>query len=277
VKWTCLLSVLLCFAGSAAARNPVSAGANNVKANAVEEDWDFYPARVDDEPASIYLNLALARIAPKSAQPNMAYVRVKMRQPRPDGLSSDEEFGTLSAIEDALVEAVSTSGNSTFAGRNTSSGNRDFYFYTADPAAFALSVRKAMARVPAYQFEIGGRQDPKWTAYFEFLYPSADDLERIGSRRIRDNLASRGDDLSKPRKVQHLAYLPSVEKAEELRDHLLTQGFKVGEPEIEAGTVTLSFERTDAPERIDELVVAIARRVRELGGEYDGWGCEVTS
>lgn len=238
-------------------------------------EWDFYLLRVDNKPASIYLDLALARTAPVSTEPNMAYVRVRMRRPRPDGLSSHDEFQTLSDLEDVLIDGVARKDTTTYAGRNTSGGNRDFYFYTADPTAFAESVKRAMARMPEYQFEVGGRLDPSWKVYFDFLYPSADDLERILNRRVNDSLTANGDDLSKPRTIDHLAYLPSVGAAETLRDYLRKQGFVVGEPKVEGSSIGLSFERINAPDQMDDVVIPIARRVRDLGGDYDGWGCEV--
>ncbi len=238
-------------------------------------NWDFYPLRVDNEPASIYLDLALAQTAPVSAEPNMAYVRVRMRRPRPDGLSSDEEFQTLSDLEDLLIDGIARKDTTTYAGRNTSGGNRDFYFYTADPTTFAESAKRAMARKPEYQFEIGGRLDPSWKVYFDFLYPSADDLQRILNRRVNDSLTVHGDDLSKPRTIDHLAYLPSVGAAETLRDYLRKQGFAVGEPKVEGSSIGVSFERINAPDQMDDVVIPIARRVRDLGGDYDGWGCEV--
>lgn len=241
----------------------------------MSEDWDFYPLRVDNEPASIYLNLALARLGPLSAQPHMAYVRVRMRQPRPDGLSSNEEFDALSGLEDQMVPAAAREGVTIYAGRNTSGGNRDFYFYTADPADFATAVKKAMASMPEYQFQIGGRPDPAWKVYFDFLYPSADDYQRILNRRVIDSLTHHGDDLSKPRTIDHMAYVPNMEAAKALTNYLRNQGFIVEEPRVDGSSVGVSFKRTNTPGQMDETVIPIARQVQELGGEYDGWGCEV--
>jgi hypothetical protein len=57
----------------------------------VNEDWDFYALRVDDQPASIFVDLALASKTPITGTAVMVYVSVKTRAPRPDGLSSQEE------------------------------------------------------------------------------------------------------------------------------------------------------------------------------------------
>lgn len=241
----------------------------------MSDNWDFYPLLVDGDPASIYVDLGLARTAPVKTQPHMAYVRVFMRQPREDGLSSREEFDVLISLEDALVDGVAANGVTTYSGRNTSSGNRDFYFYTSDPAGFMASVEKVMAGHPAYKFETGARLDPEWETYFNFLYPSADNMQRIMNRRVTDNLAKYGDALSEPRLIDHLAYLPNARAATSLRGILGEQGFTVHEPEIGGGSVMLRFERTDRPDAIDDVVIPIVRRVKELGGDYDGWGCEV--
>ena len=241
----------------------------------MSDNWDFYALLVDSEPASILLDLGLAQNAPIESQPYMAYVRVQMRSPRPDGLSSNEEYEDLVAVESSLEEAFTGNLGTTYAGRNTSSGKRDFYFYTGDPAAFALLVEKAMADHPDYRFEFGNRLDRNWDVYFNFLYPSPDDLQRILNRRVVDNLAALGDNHSEPRPVDHYAYLPDAVAASRLLDHLKEEGFSVEEPGINGGSIVVSFKRNDRPEDIDDVVIPIARRVHELGGKYDGWGCEV--
>ncbi len=241
----------------------------------MSDDWDFYPLLVDSEPASIYVDLGLAGEAPIENQNHMVYIRVFMRQARPDGLSSNDEFDDLIGVEDSLTEIFSGSDKTTYVGRNTSSGNRDFYFYTADAAAFEESARAAMAGHPNYQFEVGGRPDPDWNAYFGFLYPSPDDLQRVLNRRVTEQLAAHGDNHSEPRLIEHFAYLPNATATAELHDFLAGQDFSVDQPKIDGGSVELSFTRSDRPDRIDDVVVPIARRIREMGGEYDGWGCEV--
>lgn len=49
----------------------------------ITDDWDFYFLQVDDKPASIY------DFAPNPKLPYMAYIRLHMREPRTDGLSSN--------------------------------------------------------------------------------------------------------------------------------------------------------------------------------------------
>ena len=243
----------------------------------MSQDWDFYPLFVDSEPASIYLDLGLARVAPREHQPHMRYLRLFMRQPRPDGLSSNDEFDALGDLEDALVNGLTQDGSVTYAGRNTSGGNRDFYFYTAKAAAFDERAEEVMRAHPDYRFELGGRLDPEWRVYFDFLYPSTDDLQRILNRRVVNSLEEHGDTLSEPRRIDHLACLPDARTAQSLSNYLSEQGFTIEKPRIEGDALAISFWRVDRPDAIDEVVVPLARRSQQLGGEYDGWGCKVVS
>ena len=241
------------------------------------EDWDFYFLLVDDEPASIYLDLALARSAPVRALPHMAYVRLHMRQPRPDGLSSNDEFETLSALEDRLTDSVVRDVGAVYAGRNTSGGCRDFYFYVGQPERFEPSVARAMTDYPDYRYEADTREDPDWDVYFGFLYPPPDDFQRIQNRRVIESLASHGDRHDVPRTIDHRVYLGDGDAAQRLRAELLALGFEVEAPKTMENDVALDFQRRDRPDSIDDVVLPIVRRARELGGTYDGWGCEVVS
>lgn len=242
----------------------------------MEQDWDFYLLRADDQPASTYVDLALARIAPVADQPVMTYVSVTMRTPRPDGLSSNEEFDALIAIEDELAGALQAGGAAIYAGRCTTSGNRDFYFYTDAPSACADRAAEVMADHAAYQYVLGHRPDPAWTVYFDFLYPGPQDLQRIFNRRVVALLQENGDEISQPRWIDHRAYLPGRAAAETLLADLSTQGFSiVTDPEDSAERIAVDFKRIDQPDAIDAVVLPLVTMITALGGSYDGWGCEV--
>lgn len=145
----------------------------------MSKDWDFYFCRVDGELASIFVDLGIAASVPITALPHMAFIRLHMRQPRADGLSSQEEFATLSQIEDALEATLVVEGSSTYVGRNTTAGFRDFVFYLSDPSNWDARVKAALLPFGTYRCEVGSRPDPEWLAYRNFLHPSEENLERI--------------------------------------------------------------------------------------------------
>src|SRR3954452_2054012 len=67
----------------------------------------------------------------------------------------------------------------------------------------------AMREFPAYEYETGTRADQEWRTYFDFLYPSEIDFQRIMNRRVRQQLEKNGDNASNERKIDHPALLPN--------------------------------------------------------------------
>ena len=175
----------------------------------MSDDWDFFLLRVDSQPASIFVDLGIEKEAPIRSHSTMGYLRVLMRLPRQDGLSSQEEFDDLIALENHVTAKIIQDGTAIFVGRNTSSGNRDFYFYVTDPKKFEKAAKAAMREFPAYTYETGARADQEWRTYFDFLYPSEIDYQRIMNRRVCQHLKKNGDNASNERKIDHLALLPN--------------------------------------------------------------------
>jgi uncharacterized protein (TIGR01619 family) len=246
----------------------------------MDGNWEFYPVKVEGQAASIFLDLALAGDAPLADFPTVAFVRLFMRAPRPDGMASQEEFETLVAIEDALIPRVIGEGQAIFAGRNTGSGKRDFFFYLNDSARFEREVISAMVPFEAYRFEMGHRDDPQWGVYFDFLFPMPVDMQRILNRQVCDRLREHGDDLAKPRAVDHAAIFTDGIAAASFVEQAKGEGFTVtqnGEEPDEHERHVVLFVRDDAPVEIDRIVLPLFEQVTALGGVYDGWGCAVAA
>jgi uncharacterized protein (TIGR01619 family) len=226
----------------------------------MSDDWDFYRCRLDNEPASIYLDLGITAQAPIPDMRYMAYVRVRMRTPRPDGLSSQEEYDTLIRIEDRFTATLSQGGATIYVGRNTSGGCRDFYFYRREPRDWDQRVRPAMSEFPDYVYETGSREDPQWTTYRNFLSPSGDDMQRIQNRRVCDQLQKNGDALTATREIDHWAFFPDADSRTTFITRIKTMGFDVrnaydrDQPHSRFG---VQICRTDLPsfENIDSVAL----------------------
>lgn len=126
----------------------------------MSDDWDHYFVRVDDKPALAFIDLGLADEAPIEGASVMAYVRVYMRSPDSQGLSTDEEFDTLSAIQDSLRNHLTADGGTHYVGRVTHDGCRDFFFCTARQQGWEDRAGTAMKGFAAYEFDCGARDDP---------------------------------------------------------------------------------------------------------------------
>ena len=242
-------------------------------------NWDFYALRVDGEPASIFVDLGIRSDAPLSSHPHMAYVRLYMNQPRPDGLSSQEEFDTLIEIEKA-IEADLCGDEVGYVGRNTSGGCRDFYFYASTASDWQRKVDGALSTFKIYKYETGTLEDTGWSTYLNFLLPSEVDCQRIENRRVCEALERHGDKLTVKREIDHWSYFPSPEAVDAYVADVATDGFQVrSKPVGDESALHFGAQiwRMDTPSyaNIDNVTLPLFEAAARHGGQYDGWECPV--
>lgn len=243
----------------------------------MSDNWNFYALLVDDEPASIFVDLGVTKETQIADFPIMAYLRVRMNNPRPDGLSSQDEYDSLISLEKDVAEAAEHAGKYLYVGRNTSSGNRDFYFYTQNESIENF-LEKAMKNWPSYEYQTGCRPDNEWSTYWRFLYPSPEDFQRIGNRDVVDRLLEQGDRIDEPRTIDHFAVFGSREARNIFVKHLAARGYAIiGEADATNGEFQVIFDRIDRPDQIDDVTMDLFRAARDSGGEYDGWGCTIVN
>jgi uncharacterized protein (TIGR01619 family) len=245
------------------------------------DDWDFYYCRVDDKPASIYLDLAAIEQVPVDTLPYMAFIRLRMREPRADGLSSQTEFGTLCALEDHLIAAL-LSDEVRYLGRCTTNACRDFVFYIANEQAWPERVAAAMQAFANYAYDVGVRPDPDWSTYTGYLYPSGRDMHIIQSRRVCQALEERGDALQAPREIDHWLSFANAQAMAAYVAAVLPQGFAVRSQATapdDDGRWGLQLWRVDVPgyAAINEVTLPLFDLALATEGDYDGWEAVVIS
>jgi Family of unknown function (DUF695)/Regulator of ribonuclease activity B len=243
------------------------------------DDWDFYALRVDGEPASIFVDLGIQSDAPMSSHPHLAYIRLHMNQPRPDGLSSQEEFDKLIEIEKA-IEANLCGTEVGYVGRNTSGGCRDFYFYVSTGRDWQCKVDRALSVFKTYKYETGTREDPGWSTYLSFLLPGEVDRQRIENRRVCQVLEQHGDKLTVEREIDHWSYFQSPEAVDAYLTEVTANGFQVRHRSVlEEGALRFGAQiwRMDIPsyDGIDGITLPLSEAASRHGGSYDGWECPV--
>lgn len=243
------------------------------------DNWDFYFLRVDDKPASIFVDLGIENQAPVSTLRHMAYVRLYQKHPREDGLSSQDEYDMLVQIEDALENALC--GNHVgYVGRNTSNSCRDFYFYVSEPNAWSEKVDQAMAVFSEYEYETGTREDAGWSTYLDFLRPRPIDRQRIENKRVCESLERHGDALASARPIDHWSYFMDQSSADAYLSEIVSMGYSLREQRVEPNGLRrflVQAWRSDVPsyENIDEVTFPLFEAAARFGGEYDGWECRV--
>jgi regulator of RNase E activity RraB len=238
------------------------------------DQWDFYFCNVDDKPASMFVDLGAVEIAPVKSLPVMAYLRLFMMSPRDDGLSSQEEFDALSAVEDQ-IKTLETE-QIAYVGRCTTNSCRDFVFYLNKPDGWEKIISQLMESFPEYKYEAGWQPDPEWGTYLNYLYPSEFDRQRIENRQVCEELEKHGDKLTAEREIDHWIYFGTRESRDAFVLAACNQGFSVRElldPDDEAQSYGAQIWRNDTPSyaQIDDITIPIFALAKECHGSYDGW------
>jgi regulator of RNase E activity RraB len=252
----------------------------------MSEEWDFYFATVNENVASLFVDLGIREQAPDPSKPWLLWVWLQFQNPREDGLSSSEESETLDAIEDSLLESVESALGGSLVGRITTEGRREFYFYSPTDAGLDEAVATAMTPFPVYEFECGTHSDPEWEHYVGLLYPSPHDWQCMKNRHVLQELRENGDSLELQRPVFHWAYFPSEESRASFATAVTERGFELDElseqddpeadPDLPFG---ISFERVDHVDwdSINQVTIELYDLAEANGGDYDGWETSVES
>ncbi|MDX5420918.1 MAG: DUF695 domain-containing protein [Hymenobacteraceae bacterium] len=240
-------------------------------------DWEFYIRNVDSKPGSIAVDLGLAEIAPVTTQPNLARISIRMITPRPDGLPPLEETLTLQSIEDELDTELRVNHKATYAGRMTSNGRRNIYFYLDNAAPCAQTIAGVMQGYSDYVYDLRVEEDKGWRRYFNFLYPEPEQLQSIKNRKVVDDLEKHGDNLNKEREVSHWVFFPSDADRAAFLSEVEQENFKVVYSDYDEGSgeypFRLHISRKDKVDwaGIDKVVLWLSRQATKYNGEYDGW------
>lgn len=262
--------VASCAAGDASPRSARRARAGAQEGGAVDEGWDFYFCTLDDAPASIALDLGYVQRGADAARPTLLCVRVRLRRPRPDGLSDGDEAADLNGLEDRVTASLAARCDAVAVGRLTSAGRREFFFYGRSDAELAAALDEAAAGgpyAPLFRAEV----DPDWRFFFDVLAPGDREWQWILDRRVVDQLRAHGDDLDAARPVDHFVDLPDAEARDAFEAAIAEDGFSVSRAHAGFG---LRLQRADAVrlDRIHPVTWALGELARRLGGAYDGWG-----
>lgn len=247
----------------------------------MSDEWDFYFCRVDDKPASIFVDLGIRADVPIADLVDLTWLRLYLQRPRDEGLTTKDEFQRLCEIEDALSAAI---GNAeipiAYVGRNTSDGTRDFYFYSSNGIATQSILSSAMVPFSEYEFETDGRHDSEWRTYLDFLYPSKREYQKITNGRVLSSLEKSGDNHLIKRDVEHWIYFDVAENRDRFRRAASELGFKVASqwddaPEPRRFGISVTQCTSVDYNTINNAVLQLFDLSKELDGEYDGWETSV--
>ena len=246
------------------------------------QNWDFFMCRIEGAPASIRTNLALIEVAPLEGLSQRLQFYIKMQNPRPDGLSSNEEYPILCDIEDAIGEKAEATG-AVSAGVVKSEGFLELWFYTQNAEALAKTCEEALQTFEGYQSGYNIAEDPEWEDYFGFLYPDEFSYQTMQNRKVLMQLEKNGDKMEVPREIDHFFYFKEAAQQQAFAKEAEAKGFKVRfnddefvedrKAEGKEYPYMVEATREDSPLAIDDIVWDLLELASPFEGNYDGWGC----
>jgi uncharacterized protein (TIGR01619 family) len=248
-------------------------------------NWSQYFCNVNDKLSSILVDLDLIESLPNS-RTELIWIWVYMKAPRPDGLSSNEEFETLNAIEDALTQRLEQECDACIAGRITGDGRREFYYYGHKPSNLERLVKEELANFSKlfskYRFECDTQPDPEWRQYLDVLFPAAENYECIKNMAVLQQLATAGDEPDIIRPIWHYVFFDAdeakkgfVEWARSNEFEITDRGRSDAPGKLDPGMVCIVRSHTTTPDDIDANVIQVFRAAKQFGGAYDGWETRV--
>ena len=246
------------------------------------QNWDFFMCRIEGAPASIRTNLALIEVAPLEGLTQRLQFCIKMKNPRPDGLSSNEEYPILCDIEDAIGEKAEAAG-AVLVSVIKSEGVLELWFYCDNAETLVDICQKTLGNFEGYLYQDFSVEDPEWEDYFDFLYPDEFSYQTMQNRKVLMQLEKNGDKMEVPREIDHFIYFKEAAQQQAFAKEAEAKGFKVllsDEKTVEERKAknythpyTVQATREDSPLDINDIVWDLLELASPFEGNYDGWGC----
>jgi len=247
------------------------------------QNLEFYTCTFDNDDHISYVtaDLNLKASAPQNERPLLLRIEIPLLKPKDNGLPQREESSRLYALEDKITAVLQAGENAVLAGMIWWNGLRRLYYYCKSSFDAAGTVESLGSEFPPHQYSIEIIEDPEWEVFLEELYPNGLGLQYIRDRHTVDTLKKNGDVLTAPREVRHWSYFPSEISRAEFIARIEEKGFArmaVSRSEEDQLPFVVSFSRTDSVtfESVQGFTQDLWILADGLGGQYDGWECQVT-
>jgi len=242
----------------------------------VSDNWNTYFTIIDNKPASFFLDMEPWKEASNDPFIHLYQLRVFLKEPTENGLTSNKEAADLFAIEDSIHDSLN--GHYLFVGRVTAEGRRDFYYYLDSLDATQLESLAAKY-LDHYSYSLNRIEEQSPRAFYhEFLFPDKSDMHRMTNRQLVDKLSELGDQLEISRTVYHWIYFNSADARDGFKDKVRKDGFQCDNEATQNKKYMLKISRDDSVDfhSISGVTDYLVSAALEFDGDYDGWETKVT-
>jgi hypothetical protein len=128
----------------------------------IPESWSVGQGERDGKAIFTRFNMGLRPVIGHPSFGKQVGVAVPLNHPTADGLPTSSETDELNAIEDELAAKLTSANESLFAGVVTTSGMREFVFYTSDASGAVQKATEVAAGIHHHKLQIVTHEDPQW-------------------------------------------------------------------------------------------------------------------
>ena len=241
------------------------------------DHWEVYLAQYEKGAGSTLVNMSLKEFAPIQKYPFLLKAGVRLVKCTQEGLPTKEEWDVLYSISDKIKSTIEGLKQNKSAGTFSYQCSRMDYYYIKDTNNIRKYLEEAFkTNFPKYEYAIEIKADTHWEAYLTFLYPNEETREYLENEKVILNLTKAGDNLSKPRQVDHWLYFKTEAGREGFLKYALQEKFKLEEKGVSVKSerhFKLRLSRTDKVDiaSISVVTIALKKKAKEFDGDYDGW------
>ena len=242
----------------------------------MQEYWESYVKPIEGKKAMVAFNANIADTVPNPEFIYTGFVKVKLKNPKEDGLVTEDESDDVGFIEDRLEMESLRWRSGKYIGRIISNGEVNFIYALKLDFEWSNTVSEAMKHFD-YEYEYGSRMDMEWEVYQKLLFPTIREWQIIANHHSCNNLKEQGDNLQTQRAIEHKAYFETPENRAKFIELIELENFvKQNEMEVPFQGKTMygvAFYRKDRPfyYDIDALTMKIIDMSSSCNGQYDGW------
>ena len=246
----------------------------------MQEYWELYMKNLEGRPSSILFNAGISMDVEKFKYiyPQIAFVKVKLKEPNERGLVSVSEEPEIAFLEDKLEASLIKFRIGKYVGRIFSDGYVTFLYYLQFTYNWQDFLNFALDEHTSYEITSGFQEDSEWGYYSNLLYPNAKEWQIIHNHKACDALKAKEDNLHLARAIEHKAFFSQTVQEEALRAKLEEEGFGILDEILnDDGVKGIKFYRIDKPfyHDIDALTLELIDTLEAYGASYDGWESSV--
>lgn len=183
-------------------------------------------------------------------------------------ISKDDSF-EYEEFLDIKETLIVTLQDALFAGSRYIDGWSELYFYVKEAKNIDKRVL-AFFKDSSYKYESSITKDAKWDFCFKYLTPNELESLFIESQKIIDELILEGDDIDKPREVEHYALFDTKSQM----DRFIKNAQEIGylfKDELDVESYGVALSKFQNLKEIDISIKELLELAKKEHGSYELW------